>query len=180
LKLYQDYANEWAGLQTSVSESIFVTQNQAIVTCWNCGEQGHRVTDCTKPRNADMITKNKETYQNTFSPRGKRSANRIKFAPATPEENNRRIIDGKPWIDDPSRTHWDRQEATISRDGSSTVPPTATAPPTAIVPPFLSPLRAALPTVAAASHFAARDQALNVAVTNAMRNIASQLSGLAD
>jgi hypothetical protein len=38
----------------------------------------------------------------------------------------------------------------------------------------------ALPTVAGASHSAARDQALNVAVTNATRNIASQLSGLAD
>jgi hypothetical protein len=61
-KLYQDYTNEWAG--ASLSDSIFVqagTQKQLL--CWNCGEQGHRALDCTKPRNADRITKNRKTYK---------------------------------------------------------------------------------------------------------------------
>ena len=93
-------------------------------TCWNCGEVGHTLDQCTKPRNESEIAARRDVQRATRRVnRLARKSNKAnagatvpssgasvtssvtgptttqppnKFAPPTPEENNKQVIDGKP------------------------------------------------------------------------------------
>jgi hypothetical protein len=52
-------ANKW--LTTSKQNIAGIVA--AVNACWNCGEEGHGVGKCTKPKDQARITKNKEAFQ---------------------------------------------------------------------------------------------------------------------
>ena len=37
----------------------------SLIVCWNCGEEGHRCDDCTKPKNQSNIEAAKKKWQNS-------------------------------------------------------------------------------------------------------------------
>ena len=54
-------ANAWIKVKdrTSALNTIVVKRN-----CWNCGEEGHTVGDCTKPRDEATISRNRDAFRN--------------------------------------------------------------------------------------------------------------------
>ena len=81
--------------------------------CWNCGSKDHLLNKCPLPRNTPKIEANRKQFKlakeqkGSSSPSG--SSNRpSKWAPPRTEERNRRNIDGKPMIYDPTTKRWNR------------------------------------------------------------------------
>lgn len=122
-KLYLNLAstNMWTGIQHKVNPSSFPALNGMLKTglsCWNCGQAGHSLKDCPKPKNNDLIEQRKKQFKEAKKKEKKdgkgKGENRTskakgKWAPPTESEKNRRIIDGKPmfylnktkrWVDD--------------------------------------------------------------------------------
>eukprot|EP00956_Cyclotella_meneghiniana_P017859 scaffold29406_cov63-Cyclotella_meneghiniana.AAC.2 len=54
-------ANLWIKVKdrTSALNTIVVKR-----TCWNCGEEGHTVGECTKPRDEAAISRNRDAFRN--------------------------------------------------------------------------------------------------------------------
>lgn len=126
---YLDLAstNTWTGVGSKINQSGFVAKDDAKkkMSCWNCGQQGHSLNECTKPKNNEIIEQRRKAYRETKKKgkgngKGKEGENKDKkqddkkdsfgkFAPPTESEKSRRIIDGKPmywasrikkWIND--------------------------------------------------------------------------------
>ena len=87
-------------------------------TCWNCGQKGHRLTDCPHPKNDKQIEVNRKAYNAAKAKQGdgssdnrndrrsdrRRGGHRSKkshgndpqYAPPKKGEGNKRVIDNKP------------------------------------------------------------------------------------
>ncbi len=55
-------------------------------TCWNCGEQGHYSSTCTKPRKPRSDTPTRYDKSKTAYPAGQRTANVANMAKPEPEK----------------------------------------------------------------------------------------------
>jgi hypothetical protein len=64
---YSSYclANQWLRVTKQNIAGIVATVN----ACWNCGEDGHGVGKCPKPKDQARITKNKEAFEKSKSAR---------------------------------------------------------------------------------------------------------------
>eukprot|EP00956_Cyclotella_meneghiniana_P028265 scaffold65213_cov39-Cyclotella_meneghiniana.AAC.4 len=58
-------ANQWLKVIKQNIAGVVATVN----ACWNCGEEGHGVGKCTKPKDQARITKNKEAFEKNKSGR---------------------------------------------------------------------------------------------------------------
>jgi len=119
--------SKWTGVGTPGQSSFVGT------VCWNCGEGGHTADKCMKPKNESALAQNRQAYRERFgrgSGRGRGSGGRNgrgrdgrggggrggqrsprgKWRPPTPQEHNKRIIDGKWYSYNPraneGRRHW--------------------------------------------------------------------------
>ena len=54
-------ANKWL---TTTKQNV---AGAAVNACWNCGEDGHGVGKCPKPKDQAQITKNKEAFEKSKS-----------------------------------------------------------------------------------------------------------------
>lgn len=119
--LYLNLASEntWTGISTKANQSGFAALEGKKVSCWNCGQEGHGLKECTKPKNNELIEKRRKAFKDAKNKKksenkskdNKQGANKVeekkeekkgKFAPQTESEKNRRTIDGKPtmyWAD---------------------------------------------------------------------------------
>lgn len=75
------------------------TSSNNNLTCWNCGKKGHSLSQCSEPRNDTRIAINRERFmkerKNKEGSANTSDSGNSKYKPPTPEEKNRRIIDGK-------------------------------------------------------------------------------------
>lgn len=120
----------WHG--QSNTTSVFKTERMksSDQTCFNCGQKGHGVSDCTKPKNEEKIKENRGRYfelrtksQTTEtgsgrSGRGRGRGGRFRGGRSTgrgrghdwsdprPEERHRRMIKNKPHIWNPQTKRW--------------------------------------------------------------------------
>lgn len=119
-QLYLNLASEntWTGISNKANQSGFAALEGKKVSCWNCGQEGHGLKECTKPKNNELIEKRRKAFRDSKNKKknenknkdNKQGANKVeekkeekkgKFAPPTESEKNRRTIDGKPmyWAD---------------------------------------------------------------------------------
>ena len=103
-------------------ESTFnatIPQVSGTITCFNCGQAGHRVNKCPKPTNQPLIDKNvaafKERMKASRAVSGSVPGAPTVTAPGTsiwkapsPEEHGRRVIGGNPFLWNPATHRWDR------------------------------------------------------------------------
>lgn len=159
--------NKWTGEATLGNDkSVFMAR-----TCWNCGGAGHDIKSCPKPKNNQLIEVNKKKFhadkKKTERPSGRpgtQQSTRPPTAPGTskwkkpaPAENNRRVIDGKPWFWKQGAKRWvpDRDAANVARPAPAapTAPPPPAAPSTpAPAPPMASVAMPTTPAKAVAIH----------------------------
>ena len=177
---------DWSGVTTKEKGAIFM-QHGKTPTCWNCGESGHVLPDCPKPPHAETIAKNKLAFQQARGDRGDasgRNPRSAKFALPKEGENNKRTIDGKPMFFNNRFKRWvnDRESAQANTaEGQTQVTPPV--PPSTTIPPVASTSAATVASemsISSASNASARNQAIDVAMANATRNLSAALSGLAD
>ena len=148
-------------LQQAPGDSAFIAGDgsQPPTTerrCFNCNEPTHHLRNCPKPRDHATINKNRELHGSKRQPTGFRGGRTPYTRPTKwrlPEdgENNKRVIDNKPYTFNPTSKRWEPdstpdsgqlpQGANVSQPP---VPPTAPATPTA--PPTPSPTTFDLPT----------------------------------
>ena len=50
--------DEWSGISTTGSESVFITTTGQKFKCFNCDKDGHRLQNCTLPVNQEKVAKN--------------------------------------------------------------------------------------------------------------------------
>ena len=66
-RLYLELASTdmWTGVSTKANQSGFVANNEGkkITSCWNCGREGHALSDCKKPKNNELIEKRRNAYR---------------------------------------------------------------------------------------------------------------------
>jgi len=112
--LYTDlvYKKAWHGANSPGDDKVTLPARStpSKTVCWNCGEAGHRLDECPKPKNNEKIEKARKAFlENKKSTGGADRKVTGKFAPPKSEEKNRRTIDGKPmffnrrtkrWVDD--------------------------------------------------------------------------------
>ncbi len=181
-QLYHEHleTGSWTGVTTKSKGAIFVQVGSGRTpTCWNCGDSGHMLTECPKPANAQDIAKNKETFlQHRGDDNSKRRG--TKFALPKEGENSKRVIDGKPMYFNPRMKRWVEDRDVSQASVASAAPPATPAPVPAIisVPPLVG--TTAGTSVASLSNASARNQAIDVAMANATRNLSAALAGLAD
>jgi Zinc knuckle len=100
----------WTGVRTK-GEAIFNASGKTGI-CWNCGQHGHILPDCKLPRDEKKIAANRDAQRkavreakgNKGTSKGSEKAPKPndkapgtgKWKAPTPEEHNRRVIDGKP------------------------------------------------------------------------------------
>ena len=117
-------SNEWSGVTTkgsspsgfNASHSNSPKKAKGGPTCFNCGEQGHLVPECKKPKNDTAINKRCEEFlskkgKTNKSPKSSKSNTNSptqtgKWAPPTSNENNCRVIDGNPMFWATKRNKW--------------------------------------------------------------------------
>jgi hypothetical protein len=59
-------ANQWNCVSTKFSKSTFITVGSGKEpVCWNCGG-GHRLPDCTLPKNQEKISEGKKKMQDAM------------------------------------------------------------------------------------------------------------------
>lgn len=166
---------KWNGTSTPGLSTFTV-----IPTCWNCGNQGHTVTKCQKPLNQAVIDKNRKGFRDARGgSRGRgtgrggrgRGNSTGKWRRPTPEEHNKRVIDGKWHNYNPSanggRGHWyvmdpqpGGQSATRTPTAAPAVAPApAPTPAPAPAPPTTSMATPGMTSVAQTSIDAARQAA---------------------
>lgn len=180
-------SGDWTGSKTKGRSSVFVqasedtkpTTNSAQANvanqtprrpvCWNCGGIGHTVTQCTKPRDEKRIADekakflaNKSTSSSSTTPTPSTSTS--KWRQPTPEENNRRMIDGKPMFYNRRVRRWvaDRDHST---QGNVAAPTPSTPPPS---------------STSKTATFQTKNAELEAALTNTSRTIEASLRGLMD
>jgi hypothetical protein len=96
--------------------------------CWNCDKPGHTAPECHQPKNEQHISKRQEEWKKAWKstpkkgdagePKGKnkdkkKAPAKGKFAPPTPQEKGKRIIDGSPMYYHQKKACWfpDKQAA---------------------------------------------------------------------
>ena len=191
---------EWSGATTKGKASSFTAGSASAehVTCWNCGDSGHSLQVCPKAKNQPAIALRKKAQQKIWKANGTSSGGgrgqgrgggrgngggrgrgrgrgegiptEPNFPLPTAQENNKRVIGGKPMFFIKSRNLWVADKYPPEAPAAHV----ATTPPVAIQPPPAAGL------VATASNAAARQQAIDVAVANATRSMGTALSGLAE
>ena len=148
--------NLWTGVRTTGGTSTFNTSTPSSTTgggkvsnkCWNCGDPNHGVTNCPKPKNATKIAESKKAFSkalkkakesggDTKSPStAKSSTSTSKWRPPTPEENNRRTIDGRAMFWSTKTKRWYPDRNSTGTTPSATAAVATPAPPT---PPTSTP-----------------------------------------
>ena len=182
---------EWSGATTKGKASSFTAGSASAehVTCWNCGDSGHSLQVCPKAKNQPAIALRKKAQQKIWKANGTSSGGgrgqgrgggrgngggrgrgrgrgegiptEPNFPLPTAQENNKRVIGGKPMFFIKSRNLWVADKYPPEAPAAHV----ATTPPVAIQPPPAAGL------VATASNAAARQQAIDVAVANATRSM---------
>jgi len=100
---------KWHGVGTPGTSSF--------LSCWNCGEDGHRVPECPKEKNEAVIAANRQKFGGRGRGRGRdggrgrgRGRTPFRWAKPTPAEHNKRLIGGKWHNFNPTanggRGHW--------------------------------------------------------------------------
>jgi hypothetical protein len=84
--------------------------------CWNCGKEGHHLSEFKKPRDNKRIDANKMAFMKLKrDPKSKKKGNQEskekgrhgKWVPPGPGESNRKQIDDKPYLFNPQTKRWD-------------------------------------------------------------------------
>jgi hypothetical protein len=183
----------WTGVRTG--NSTFNTSttkggNTIPIKCWNCGDPAHSMTECPKPKDAAKISQNKKEFSQAIKNKAKNnsdsksnsskssgsnsSSTTSKWRPPTPEENNRRTINGKAmrWNAKSHRWYPERNSGnTTSASASvvSTPPATVSSTPVNTVTVPTTSASAPAPSVDA------RIQATKAAFANAYAVVMQQL-----
>jgi Zinc knuckle len=115
--------NTWTGIKTKENQSSFVAKQEGNQKrfCWNCGQEGHMLKECTRAVNQSAIDARKKAFNEAKAKvkkekqEGKKEDDKKevprtgKWAPPQPGEKNKRVINGKPmfwhfktqrWLDD--------------------------------------------------------------------------------
>jgi hypothetical protein len=113
--------NKWTGAKTKGKNSVFNASDQnsgkgggarkaTDSICFNCGEKGHRLNDCQKPKNDQRIAAAKKKFQEAKKSRGadggtdggtgggknqSEGGSKSKWRQPESGEENKRVIDGK-------------------------------------------------------------------------------------
>jgi hypothetical protein len=70
-----------------------------VLVCWNCGEKGHAVDKCPKPRNEQQIEKNRSAFRKAKDKESRdskpESSGKGEYAKPKKGEPNKRTINGK-------------------------------------------------------------------------------------
>jgi hypothetical protein len=182
--------NLWTGVRTTGGTSTFsTTTNSAgkspISKCWNCGDTNHGVSSCPKPKNASKIAEGKKAFKKALK-KTKESGgdaksttaksgttpptSTSKWRPPTPEENNRRTIDGRAmfWSHKTKRWYPDRNSTDVAPTATAAVA-TPTMPTSIMTTPTANTVSVGQPPVEA------RIQATKVAFANAYATVMQQL-----
>jgi hypothetical protein len=161
--------------QAGASDSSSNTFKKKDPTCWNCGDK-HMLSDCKKPKSEARIEQNKnKMYDNVKKKRAEKAdqkkqpgkdkskKNKTKFAPPAPNEQNRRVINGKNHLFNSGTKRWDVETANVVAATAAT----AAAPST--------PAPSATPSAPDSD----RSRNVEVAVANASQAMTAALQGLA-
>jgi hypothetical protein len=136
-------------LQQAPGESAMINphshhdESTSELKCFNCGGP-HHLRRCPKPRDQSTIDKNRNIHPTGHSPRqptgfrggGKRWSRPTKWRLPEDGENNKRIIDNKPFTFNPTSKRWEPDTAPES--GQQQLPAANVAPattPSATQPP---------------------------------------------
>jgi hypothetical protein len=182
----------WTGVRSGTSTFNATSPgnkggNTIPIKCWNCGDPTHSMTSCPKPRDAAKISQNKKTFNQAIKNKAKNASGNdsksssttkptgstnpsSKWRPPTPEENNRRAIDGRPmkWNARSHRWYPDRNA------NPATSPTTSASASVAATPPTVSAMPVNTVTVATPG-VDARIQATKAAFANAYAVVMQQL-----
>ena len=202
-------AAKWTGVSTKGGETAFVAgqqpqqQQRTPPICWNCDSSGHSSRDCTKPKDADKIAKNREAFQkkkqarigpdrsdgHDVTPTGQFSPPNVdeQRGPGGQRTSGRRTIDGIPHFYKRADKRWYPVNQTAPSN-----PPNPQQPPQAVQAPavpqqVLTPqgltqsgaTALSEPTSATADTQERRRQ-IDLALLNTNRSISQALSGLAE
>lgn len=96
------HSNKWNAPKAARSRALPVnpsrppynSNDRPAPTCWNCGQQGHTVPTCPKPRNQAQIDRNRDQFRN----RNRNMRNNNGPTRRPPFQPRRKTIDGKPMI----------------------------------------------------------------------------------
>jgi hypothetical protein len=138
----------WTGVRLKGgTDAIFANAANGKGCCWNCGSTEHRIGECKVPKDRARIEANKNAMfkaqpQGGNSKSGKREDGKGKkpaegkYRPPSADENNRRVIDGKPmfwrelkkrWVPDRDAKRNASANVAAPSSGSSTTSTTTTA-----------------------------------------------------
>ena len=143
----------WTGVRTKGgNDAVFNNAANGRGCCWNCGSTEHRIGDCKVPKDRARIEANKNAMlKGNQSPgggqqgvksgkrddgKGKNKPSEGKYKPPAAEENNRRVIDGKPmfwrelkkrWVPDRDAKKTTSANVAVPSSGSSTTSTNTTA-----------------------------------------------------
>jgi Zinc knuckle len=99
-------------------------------TCWNCGEKGHRLTDCPHPKHEKQIEANRKAYNVAKLKAGGKTpdgSGKGKWAPPGKGEGRKREINGKPMYYHKRTGKWvpdkDADRANLAGDDNGESPP---------------------------------------------------------
>ena len=176
----------WSGVSRKVNETAFVAGKPV---CWNCGTEGHTLADCPKPKNQQLIKANRSKFmkavrENRKNKKGTGSnSSGSPPAPGTgkwrapePNENNRRVIDGKHYFYKKQTRRWVPDRAFVAQlptSSTSTTPGTSSS-----TPPSLPTGTPTDPSPAPSAGPPALEQHVNLAIANATRQMTQTLQGL--
>eukprot|EP00956_Cyclotella_meneghiniana_P009509 scaffold13164_cov56-Cyclotella_meneghiniana.AAC.1 len=86
-------ANQWLKVTKQNLAGVVATVN----ACWNCGEEGHGVGKCPKPKDQARITKNKEAFEKNKSGRNTSGGTRTSGKKDKSEKRNDPDYQHKVW-----------------------------------------------------------------------------------
>jgi hypothetical protein len=105
------------------------SDSKKVVVCWNCGEKGHGVDKCSKPRNEQQIEQNRSAFRKAKDKESKdskpESSGKVEYAKPKKGEPNKRTIKGKAMYYHFKRKTWLPASNVAGTDTQSTsgVPP---------------------------------------------------------
>lgn len=122
---------KWTGVSTPGKSSFNASSGKPRkMRCWNCGEEGHGISDCPKPTNQPMIDRNKKAFREAKAKdRGGKKGGKARgggggggdkgipvsptgrFNPPSHSEKGRRWIDGVLYKYSKSKKMWYKQKA---------------------------------------------------------------------
>ena len=140
----------WTGVRTKGgNDAVFNNAANGRGCCWNCGSTEHRIGDCKVPKDRARIEANKNAMLKgqpqvggngktvkRDDGKGKNKPSEGKYKPPAAEENNRRVIDGKPmfwrelkkrWVPDRDAKKNTSANVAVPSSGSSTTSTNTTA-----------------------------------------------------